>query len=277
MPTPGALSFVCPFPNGDSSTNMNPILGGIWSLQTNRRSNNATLLDYVPNATFCDVEAKIYEALGPHEHILRPICLIHYPESRARDPWLLEVERAPHGNLRDRITQGNAPPMATRMRMALDLAETLQHIHSRKVIWNAVYTRHILLFDNFHIKLFYFSFSRRDDDFFIGSRRLVCQSNLFSLDSGYDVPELDYHSDKTVLQRELFMLGMCICEITEWAIPYGENSREEMEEKRRIGWLPDVSVGNPAEDVMEKLWCYKYSSVQEVADDIRKLVDRMSA
>ena len=274
MPTESALYFFGPFPNEDISTNLTPITE-MSSLQINHELSNKRLLDYTLGSTMWDWEAKIYEALGPHEHIRTLIGLVHCPEKDQDSPWFLKVEKAPHGYLRDRITQGDAPPMATRMRMVRDLAETVQHIHSRKVIWGAISPQHILLFDNFHIKVSGFGGSCRDDRLFANSYEQDRLSNVvFRCDFRYENPG---PYSPTVLEREMFMLGTCICEITEWAIPYGEIDDGKVLMKVIEGEYPHVSEDNPAKGVIEKLWHFKYSSAQEVSDDIRKLVDQMNA
>ncbi|KAG7402738.1 putative receptor-like protein kinase [Fusarium oxysporum f. sp. rapae] len=108
-------------------------------------------------------EAAIYEALGAHAHILKSFGAAYFPPAPGedsevnadseREAWALKLERAPHGDLRTRILEGDAPPMAKRLSMALDLAETLHYIHSRGVIWGDISTRNILLFDALHMKL----------------------------------------------------------------------------------------------------------------------------
>ncbi|KAF4969953.1 hypothetical protein FZEAL_10136 [Fusarium zealandicum] len=80
-------------------------------------------------------EAAIYDALGAHAHILKSFGVAYLPavqgeesELKAqgeREAWALKLERAPHGNLRERILQGDAVPMSRRLSMALDLADTL--------------------------------------------------------------------------------------------------------------------------------------------------------
>lgn len=95
-------------------------------------------------------EGAIYDTLGSHEHILKSYGVAYLPAAQSEEPgptaesereaWALKLERAPHGNLRERILKGDKLPMAQRLDMALDLAETLQYIHSRGVMWGDIST-----------------------------------------------------------------------------------------------------------------------------------------
>ncbi|KAF4337593.1 cytochrome p450 3a17 [Fusarium beomiforme] len=218
-------------------------------------------------------EAIIYNALGPHEHILKSYGVAYLPAARGkeseptaeseREAWALKLERAPNGNLRERILKGDALPMAQRLSMALNLADTLQYVHSRGVIWGDISTRNILLFENHHIKL---------SDFAGSSLRGVYPDLLFACEPRYWIPTTNPPSpERSIFEKELFSLGTGICEITEWALPYGELEIEELQEKLMRGEYPDLSEDNPAKHVIRGLWNLDYRSVQEVADALRKL------
>jgi serine/threonine protein kinase len=219
-------------------------------------------------------EAAIYDALGPHGHILKSYGVAYLPAAQGeeldltaeneREAWALKLERAPHGNFRERILKGDALPMAQRLSMALDLAETLQYIHSRGVIWGDLSTRNILLFDKHHIKL---------SDFAGSSLRGVYPDLLFTCEPRYWIPTTDPPGpEKSRFDKELFALGTGICEITEWALPYGEIEIEELQEKLMRGEYPHLSEDNPAKHIVRRLWNLDYTSVKEVADDLRKAI-----
>ncbi|KAF5244908.1 hypothetical protein FOXYS1_15221 [Fusarium oxysporum] len=221
-------------------------------------------------------EAAIYDALGAHAHILKSFGVAYLPTAQdeesepmgvaqgEREAWVLKLERAPHGNLRQRILQGNALPMDQRLAMALDLADTLKYVHSRGVIWGDISTRNILLFDNHHVKL---------SDFAGSSLRDVYPDLLFACEPRYWIPTTDPPSpERSTFEKELFALGTGICEITEWEVPYGNVEIEELQEKLMRGEYPHVSEDNPAQHIIQGLWNLDYSSVQEVADALRNLV-----
>ncbi|KAF5254130.1 hypothetical protein FANTH_1012 [Fusarium anthophilum] len=219
-------------------------------------------------------EAAIYDALGAHPHILKSFGAAYLPTTQKegselkgdgeREAWALKLERAPNGNLRERILQGGALPMTQRLRIALDLTDTLQYVHSREVIWGDISTRNILLFDDHHIKL---------SDFAGSSLRDVYPDLLFVCEPRYWIPTADPPSpERSTFEKEMFALGTCICEITEWEVPYGEIEIEELQEKLMRREYPHVSEDNPAQHIIRRLWRLDYSSVQEVADALRNII-----
>ncbi|KAI3341730.1 kinase-like domain-containing protein [Ustulina deusta] len=184
-------------------------------------------------------EATLYEALGSHP------CII----------------TAPHGNLRECIERNNPPTIARRIRVAIDLAETIQHIHDRGIIWGDVSARNILVFDDLHIKLC---------DFAGSSLPGIYPELLFSYEPRYWVPGPDEEAPtKGTLAMELFALGTAICEITELAIPYGSIEVEELQQKLLDRVYPHITENNPVRDIIQKLWHFEYGSAQEVADALK--------
>ncbi|CAG1994344.1 unnamed protein product [Fusarium graminearum] len=219
-------------------------------------------------------EAANYDALGLHEHILKSYGVAYLPATQSeesdssveseREAWALKLERAPHSNLRGRILKGDALPIAQRLNMAIDLAETLQYIHSRGVLWGDISTRNVLLFDNHHIKL---------SDFAGSSLRGIYPDVMFACEPRYWIPSTDPPSpEKSRFEKELFALGTGICEITEWAVPYGKIEVEELQEKLIHGEYPHLSEDNLAKHVIRGLWNLEYTSIEEVPNDLRKLL-----
>lgn len=219
-------------------------------------------------------EAAIYEALGTHPHILKCSGVAYLPaaenqKAEEREAWAVRLERAPHGSLRERILQDGPPPMSRRLTLALDLAETLQYVHDRGVIWGDICTRNILVFDDLHIKL---------SDFAGSSLRDVYPELLFSCEPRYWAPDTTPPSPaKDVFAKELFALGTGICEITEWAVPYGTLDIDELQKKLMGGEYPHVSQDNPAGSIIRKLWDSGYGSVKEAADALREVCTQLSA
>ncbi|KAJ4281973.1 hypothetical protein NW764_004657 [Fusarium oxysporum] len=154
--------------------------------------------------------------------------------------------------------------MAQRLRMTLELANTLQYVHSRGVIWGDISTRNTLLFDDHHIKR---------SDFAGSSLRVVYPDLLFACESRYWIPTKDPPSpERSIFEKKLFALGTGICEITEWEVPYGNVETEELQKKLMRGEYPRVSEGNTVRHIIQGLWNLDYSSVQEVADALRNLI-----
>lgn len=204
-------------------------------------------------------EAALYEALGTHPCILGCLGVELLPDGE--EAWALRLERAEHGNLREYIEnhQENPPAMAHRVRLAIDLAKTLQYVHDRGVIWGDVSARNVLVFDDLHIKLSDFAGSILKD---------VYPELLFQYEPRYWMPSTSDEEDQShsELAVELFALGTAICEITEWAVPYGEVEIEVLQQKLLDGDYPHVSENNPVQGIIQRLWHLEYNSAQEVVD-----------
>lgn len=201
-------------------------------------------------------EAALYEALGAHPHILKCMGVELMPDGE--EAWALRLERAPHRDLRRYIMGESPPAMGRRVRLAVDLAETLQYVHDRGIIWGDLSTRNILVFDDLHIKLCDFAGSILPGTY---------PDLLFMYETRYCVPgpNKEYPANGT-LPMELFALGTAICEITEWALPYGPIDEDELAQKVYDGGYPHVTEDNPVRDIIQKLWRFEYGSAQEVAD-----------
>lgn len=68
---------------------------------------------------------------------------------------------------------------------------------------------------------------------------------------------------------ELFTLGTAICEIIEWAVPYGSIEVDELQQTLLDGVYPHVTESNHVRDIIQKLWHLEYGSAQEVADALK--------
>ncbi|KPM39219.1 hypothetical protein AK830_g7342 [Neonectria ditissima] len=208
-------------------------------------------------------EAAVYEALGSHPCILTCIGIELMPDRE--EAWALRLERAPHGNLREFMEKNEPPIMARRMRVAIDFAETIQYVHNRGIIWGDVSARNVLVFDDLRNKLCDFAGSSLKDTY---------PDLLFLYVPRYWAPGVDEESPaKGTLAMELFALGTAICEITEWAVPYGSIGIEELQQKLLDGEYPHVSEYNPARRIIQRLWQFEYGSAQEVVDALKMASD----
>ncbi|KFA50694.1 hypothetical protein S40293_04889 [Stachybotrys chartarum IBT 40293] len=139
--------------------------------------------------------------------------------------------------------------------------QTMQYIHDRGIIWGDVSARNILVFDDLHIKLCDFAESSLPGKY---------PELLFSYEPRYWVPGPDEKAPaKGTLAMELFALGTAICEITEWAVPYGLIEIEELQQKLMDGEYPLVSEINPAREIIQRLWQFEHGSPKEVADTLK--------
>ncbi|KAI1198326.1 kinase-like domain-containing protein [Nemania serpens] len=177
------------------------------------------------------------------------------------EAWALRLERAPHGSLREYIEKNDPPNIDCRIQVAIDLAETMHYIHDRGIIWGDVSTRNILVFDDLHIKLCDFAGSILPG---------VYPELLFQYEPRYWVPGPDEEAPaKGTLTMELLALGTAICEITEWAVPYGSIAIEELQQKLIDREYPHVAENNPVRDIIQKLWNFEYGYAKEVADALK--------
>ncbi|RSL71438.1 hypothetical protein CEP54_001337 [Fusarium duplospermum] len=207
-------------------------------------------------------EARIYEALGEHERIIsyRGTEL----HSGTNEAWALRLERAPYGSLRQHIVHclespsEKLPDMHTRLRIAIDFAEGVQHIHDCDVLWGDVSTRNALLFDDFRIKLCDFAGSRLKG---------VFDDITYEYETRYCPPGPEKDSPAVgTMERELFALGSAIYEITEWNLPYGVKADEEdLDKALGRGERPELSPDNPADGIIMRCWEFKFGSAQDIA------------
>lgn len=101
----------------------------------------------------------------------------------------------------------------------------------------------------------------------------------------YTVPEPEAHiplrKDIQVdtIHREIFALGSAIYDITEWKVPYGSEYDvpcEDVEQMLMSGKWPEISSGNPAEDIILQCWAFKYESARQVVQDLKNQLEASS-
>jgi len=218
-------------------------------------------------------EAKIYEALGQHDCILKYLGLeiANFSSTEiAPMAWVIRLERAPYGVSRDYIlrTATDIPDKQTRLKLALQFSEGVAHIHDCNVIWGDLSTRNALLFDGMRLKLCDFAESDLLDSY---------PRDWYGCEDRYCPPGSDRHQfhDVGATCREIFALGTAIYEIVEWKVPYGpqnEVSEDEVLKALVDGIWPQISSNNPAEGVIRRCWEYKYESSQQVVNDLKFLL-----
>jgi serine/threonine protein kinase len=210
-------------------------------------------------------EATVYDALRTHPHITACLGLELLPGTS--EAWALRLERSPWGDLRSYILKHTAPDMYDRLKVAVDFATAVQHLHDPGVIWGDLSTRNAIVFDGLNIKLCDFSGS---------SLRNVYPDVHFSYEPRYwpPMPVAEAPADGSV-ELELFALGTAICEITEWAVPYGRPEEVDEDAVQRMlarGEYPHVSDDNAARDVIWRLWRFEYRSAQDAVNDLKAIL-----
>ncbi|KAK3323202.1 kinase-like domain-containing protein [Cercophora scortea] len=209
-------------------------------------------------------EAAVYDRLGDHPLITKCLGL----EEVGPNVLALRLERSTIGSIRYYIIEhpDKAPPMKDRLRMSLEFAEGMHYLHEKGVIWGDASVRNALFFDDLRVKLCDFG----------GSTWEGCK---FEPGEGYEIRyELPLRGrtrgELTPTAKEIFALGSAIYEMTEWKIPDGDLSEEDVDMKWRRDQRPDPSPDNPAGDVIKKCWLEIYGSVSEAVEDLKDIILR---
>ncbi|RSL40192.1 hypothetical protein CEP54_016173 [Fusarium duplospermum] len=212
-------------------------------------------------------EAFVYKHLGENPHVLYCYGL----EEVHQGVHSLRLEYAPFGDVRKFIQQHKEAPlsMTIRMRMALDTALGLKHVHSRRVRHCDLSCRNLFLFHDYRVKVGDFGGSLIEG--FDELRSSVCE------EAAYELPLRGREFwGRPTQKRDLFALGSAIYEIMAWAPPYMDFRDDEIEQMYAAEKFPALE-GIPAHDVIQKCWDEKYESVDEVVEALQVLVSSQRA
>lgn len=218
-------------------------------------------------------EARIYEAIGQHDSIVRYLGLetaVIGGVGTLPKAWAIRLQRATHGSLRDYIsdTAAKPPEEQIRLELAVQFAEGVAHIHRRGVVWGDLSVRNALLFEKWRLKLGDFADSDLVDDY---------PRHWYGCEVRYCLPGSEKPQCHNVgtMDREIFALGTAIYEIVEWRVPYG--SEVEVTEDEVIAALvdckwPQLTNSNPAEAIIRRCWGFMYESSSQVVDSLKSLL-----
>jgi serine/threonine protein kinase len=213
-------------------------------------------------------EARIYKILGDHDRITRCYGLEVF--EGADQGCALRLERAPLGCLREHIVRSPPPAdMRVRLRMAVEFAQGVEHVHNCGVIWGDLSTRNALLFDGLKVKLCDFAGA-------------LLPGVFDNITNEYEVrycptgPEEHWPAVGTV-ERELYALGTAIYEIIEWKVPYGTDvDEQDVDKALNCGERPGLTPDNPAQTIIEGCWDARYNLAQEVVAALIKTYQLVS-
>ncbi|TPX07600.1 uncharacterized protein E0L32_010699 [Thyridium curvatum] len=182
----------------------------------------------------------------------------------------LRLEYAPLGDVRSfvRGRGGGAaaprPEEGVRLRMALDVALGLSHVHERGVQHCDLTCRNLFLFDDYRLKIGDFggSLIRGRDEF---------ESVIFE-ESSYELPlrGRDFYG-RPARKRELFALGSAIYELMAWAPPYDGLEDDEIETKYAMEAFPPLE-GMTAGHIIHMCWDESYESSEDVVDALKETI-----
>jgi serine/threonine protein kinase len=158
--------------------------------------------------------------------------------------------------------------MEERLRLAVEFAEGVCHLHNNGIISNDLSTRNTLLFESegrLHIKLCDFGCAYRDG-------RMGDEMNDGGVhESRYEIlPRGRITWEIPMMVQELFAMGSEIFEITEWKVPYADAGDDSGKVRRWVydGKLPTISPENPASAVISKCWAEGYTTSEDILRDL---------
>lgn len=204
-----------------------------------------------------EIERTIYERLGSHPHITR-LLSIH------DNGGVIVLERLQYP-LRKRLWDlrdaGQRAPAQDVLRWALQTTQALGHVHSCGVFQVDIGPHNLLLDWDENVKLSDFAGSSID-----GSEPLV----LPSVRSEHP----RFPSTTPSIRSEIFALGSILYEMETARQPYHDKQEHEVETLFNAGTFPDTG-GLVLGEVISKCWAMKYTNAGEVANDIRRIQERL--
>ncbi|KAK3936797.1 kinase-like domain-containing protein [Diplogelasinospora grovesii] len=209
-------------------------------------------------------EAAVYKLLGDHPHILKFLAL----EEVGPGVHSLRLERAPLNNLRRYIGQRpeEPPTPEVRLRMTLEAARAIAHIHSKGAQHCDLSCRNLLLFAGLPVKLGDFGASLIDGRGF---------DETHYEEASYELPlrGREFHA-RPGRKRDLFALGSAIYEITTWKRPWQGLEDEEIESRYAREEFPPLD-GNVAGSIISKCWKEVYETADEVVTDLNQCFESL--
>lgn len=201
-----------------------------------------------------DIEAQMLEAIGYHSRIIR---------LKGRTSAGLLLEYACHGSLGRYLTSHN-PTIQQRLTWATQAAEAIVVVHQKNVIHCDISVNNLLLDAELNIKLC--DFQGR----LLGPDKTLKLSGLSSENVKACMPRADpNHADE---KTDIFALGTAFYQIIEGCEPFSEldslSDEGEIERRFSLGQFPVVLYA-PMSAIIHKCWGGKYSSAQDVLDDLQ--------
>ncbi|KAK2748334.1 hypothetical protein FQN57_000992 [Myotisia sp. PD_48] len=185
----------------------------------------------------------------------------YHPEDSSRVKKGIFFERAIPGCIRLYFRDGGQATREERIRWSHDLADVLQFVHDLNVRHGDLGGRNILLDAKRNIKLCAFAGSGIDDEL-----------PYVAPQTGFSHPDRE-ETRQCTIKAELHALGSTIYEIVTPEKPFGNEDEDLIEEWIKAGKYPDVQnvlLG----DIISKRWKGDSKSAQEVAQSIKKQMER---
>jgi len=202
------------------------------------------------------VEARILEAIGPHDRIIG---------FQGQNGEGLLLEYAPHGSLARYLTE-NPTTEQQRLKWSRQVTEAVAVIHNKGVIHCDIKVPNLLLDEELNVKLC--DFQGR----LVGPDGQVLRDGGSSENPKFFMPRDDpTHAD---IITDIFALGSTIYHILEGHEPFPEldsfADEDEITARFSSGRYPELKCASIRE-VIHNCWSAKYSSTTEVLSDVQQL------
>ena len=199
------------------------------------------------------LEARIFQAIGPHKHIIGF-------KGLTKDGLLLE--RAPFGSISEYLKSNN-PGLQRRLEWICQVTEALATVHKKFVLHRDISANNILLDAELNAKLS--DFQGR----LLSSNGETQEDGLSVENTKSYMPRAD--SNHADWKTEIFALGSTFYYILEGHQPYpdldSDHDEEQIVERFMSGTFSDVKCSS-MNRVIHKCWAGKYDSVSEVLQDL---------
>lgn len=220
-----------------------------------------TVLKYVrvPNdgvaKASLDAEARIYEAIGTHQRIIK---------FKGRQDNGILLEYAPGGSLSEYLLQNN-PSIQQRVKWVRQVCEAITVIHDKDVIHCDLKANNLLLDASMNVKLCDFQ------------GRLFGLSGKLEQDGGASENSKSFmprtNMDHADQKTDIFALGSTIYHIMEGHEPYpdlDDFDDELISERFQSGQFPELAFSQMT-TVVHKCWGGEYRVVREVVQDVERI------
>lgn len=205
-------------------------------------------------------EREIYERLNTNPELK----VLKYHGAVELEPghFGIRLEWAKNRDLRTFIRKNRQEdhPFEQRLEWAIDMADTLEGIHSMGVIHCDFSCRNVLVTETLSLRVADFDGSKLDE-----KPPMSCEEPWYAI----PMHGREWH-DVPLIKRELFALGCAIYEVMAWQKPCGDLDMNEVGKAYERGDLPEIS-DVPCADVIRKCWNEEFESAEDVAVALRAL------
>lgn len=222
-----------------------------------------TVLKYAfndDNRSYVEVEARIFDALGSHPHILK---------YHGKNEHGLILDYAANGSVKQYLEKSPFTPTKQRVTWCRELVEAMVHIHSKSVLHCNISASNLLLDVSLSSKLADFQGTLKDPV----TDATIVTGGITEVSKWY-LPR-DFGADS--VKSDIFALGSTIHEIVSGYEPFPELDSgmdgEVIQGRFVAAQYPDVR-GMPGGEIIRKCWLQQYSGAHECLTDLKALEEQ---